>query len=142
MSIGSTANPNASAIPWWVRLIVILGAIVTAMGALIALFHPAMLVSSHDDINGAVRIYAGYLAARNLAIALMLGGLLVIGAKRALGHLMILVVLIQMLDVCMDAVEGRWMIVPGVLLIGVLFLIAAARLCEGTRLWKIEAWVR
>src|SRR5450631_1064639 len=122
-------------IPWWVRLIVILGAILTTMGAVIALVHPEMLVSPHDEINGAVRIYAGYLAARNLALALMLAGLLVVGAKRPLSHLMVLVALIQMLDVCMDAVEGRWMVVPGVLLFGVVFLIAAARLSEGTPLW-------
>jgi hypothetical protein len=141
MSKERTARAKVK-IPWWVRLIVILGAILTTMGAVIALIHPAMLVSPHDEINGAVRIYAGYLAARNLALALMLAGLLVVGAKRPLSHLMVLVALIQMLDVCMDAVEGRWMVVPGVLLFGVVFLIAAARLSEGTPLWKIEAWVR
>jgi hypothetical protein len=130
------------AIPWWVRLIVIIGAILTTMGAVIALVQPGMLVSPHDQINGAVRIYAGYLAARNLALAFMLAALLVLGAKRSLRNLMVLVALIELLDMSMDAVEGRWMLIPGVFLFGVMFLIGASRLCEGTPFWKIEAWVR
>ena len=126
-------------IPWWLTLIVVLGAILTAMGAVIALIHPAMLVSPHDEINGAVRVYAGYLVARNAAIALMLLALLVIGARRALGNLMVLVGLIQLLDVVMDVAEGRWNIVPCILVFGMLFLIGAAKLAGGP-LWKIEAW--
>jgi len=141
MSKESTATAKV-AIPWWVGLIVILGAILTTMGAVIALVRPGMLVSPHDQINGAVRIYAGYLAARNLALGFMLAGLLVLGAKRPLSNLMVLVALIQLLDITMDVVEGRWMVIPGVFLFGVMFLIGASRLCEGTPLWKIEAWVR
>ena len=34
--------------------------------------------------------------------------------RRALGSLMVLVASIQMLDVIMDCIEGRWAIVPGV----------------------------
>jgi hypothetical protein len=142
MSLESRTKSNIATIPWWVRLIVILGALLTTVGAVIALIHPAMLVSPHDEINGAVRIYAGYLAARNLALALMLTGLLLVGAKRPLSHLMLLVALIQILDACMDVAEGRWVVVPGVLLFGVTFVAAAARLSDGTPFWKIEAWVR
>jgi hypothetical protein len=126
-------------IPWWLGAIVILGAALTAMGALIALVRPAMLVSPHDEINGAVRIYAGYLFARNLAIAIMLVGLLVIGARRALANLMVLVGLIQLLDACMDVAEGRWTIAPGVLVFGLVFLIGAAKLC-GSPFWRRTAW--
>jgi hypothetical protein len=128
-------------IAWWVRVTVILGALLTAMGAVIALFQPALLVSPHDEINGAVRIFAGYLVARNLAIALMLIALLVLGARRALGNLMVLVGLIQLLDVCMDVAEGRWTIVPVVLVLGLVFLIGAARLSDSP-FWKLEAWMR
>jgi hypothetical protein len=126
-------------IPWWVALIVVLGALLTAVGAVVALVHPVMLVSPHDEITSAVRVYAGYLVARNAAIALMLLALLLIGARRALGNLMVLVGLIQIFDVCMDIAEARWTIVPGILLFGVLFLIAAAKL-SGHAFWKIEAW--
>jgi hypothetical protein len=109
------------------------------MGAVIALVQPAMLVSPHDEINGAVHIYAGYLVSRNLAIAVLLMALLILGARRALGNLMALVGLIQLLDVCMDVVEGRWAIVPGILVFGIVFLIGAARLC-GFPFWRVEAW--
>jgi len=133
------AATERTAIPWWLRAVVLLGSLLTAMGAVIAVVHPVMLVSPHDEINGAVRIYAGYLAARNAALALTLMALLIIGAKRALGNLMVLVALIQLLDVCMDVAEGRWSIVPGVLVFGLVFLVGAARLC-GYPFWKSEGW--
>ena len=134
------AQPNQP-VAWWLRVIVILGALLTAMGAVIALAQPALLVSPHDEINGAVRVYAGYLVARNFAIASMLVALLVLGARRALGNLMVLVGLIQLLDACMDVAEGRWTIVPVVLVIGVAFLVGAARLSDYP-FWKLEAWMR
>src|ERR1035438_5978257 len=121
-------GPTDQHVAWWLRLIVILGALLTAMGAVIALAHPSMLVSPHDEINGAVHIYAGYLAARNFAIAFMLLTLLILGAWRALGNLMVLVGLIQLLDACMDVAEGRWTVAPGVLVFGLVFLVGAARL--------------
>jgi hypothetical protein len=128
-------------IAWWIRVVVILGAALTAMGAIIAFVNPGMLVSPHDEINGAVHVYAGYLVARNLAIAIMLVALLLLGAKRALGNLMVLVGLIQLLDVCMDVAEGRWSIVPGILVFGVVFLVVAARLSKYP-FWRSEAWSR
>jgi hypothetical protein len=124
----------------WLGAVVILGAVLTAAGAVIALVHPIMLVSPHDEINGAVRIYAGYLVARNLAIAILLLGLLIVGARRALGNLMVLVGFIQLFDACMDVAEGRWTVAPGVLVFGLIFLFAAARLCDGIPFWKLDAW--
>jgi len=109
---------------------------------MIALVHPALLVSPHDEINGAVHIYAGYRAARNIALAFMLVVLLVLGARRALGNLMVLVGFIQLLDACMDVVEGRWTVAPGVLVFGLVFLFVAARYSDGFPFWRIEAWRR
>lgn len=126
-------------IGWWPRVVVLLGVVLTAMGAVIALVHPVMLVSPHDEINGAVHIYAGYLAARNFALAGMLLVLLMIGARRALGNLVAIVGLIQLLDAVMDVAEGRWAVAAGVLVFGVIFLIAAARF-SGASFWKVEAW--
>ena len=71
--------------------------------------------------------------------AIMLMGLLLIGARRALANLMVLVGLIQLLDACMDVAEGRWTIAPGVLVFGIVFLICAAKLC-GFAFWRREAW--
>jgi hypothetical protein len=140
-STAGTSSGGNQPIAWWIRVAVILGSALTAMGAVIALVQPAMLVSPHDEINGAVHIYAGYLVARNLAIAIMLMALLILGARRALGNLMVLVGLIQLLDVCMDVVEGRWTIVPGILVFGIIFLVGAARLC-GFPFWRAQAWTR
>ena len=94
-----------------------------------------------NKINRAVQIYAGYMAARNLALAFMLVALLVVGARRSLGNLMVLVGLIQLLDACMDVYEGRWVVVPGVLIFGLIFLIGATRLSDGNPFWKLRAWI-
>jgi hypothetical protein len=130
---------STSPLPVWIVLVVTLGALLMAVGAVLALVHPSMLVSPHDEINAAVRVYAGYLVSRNMAIALVLVLLLLLRAKRALSHLMILVALIQIFDGVLDCVEGRWMIAPGVLLFGVIFLVAATRL-SGYPFWRSSAW--
>jgi hypothetical protein len=132
-------NVDDRPIAWWLRILVLLGALLTATGAVIALFHPAMLVSPQDEINRAVHIYAGYFASRNLALAVLLMVLLSLRARRALSNLMVVVALVQVLDACMDILEGRWMIVPGVVVFGLIFLIGAARL-SGNPFWRAEAW--
>jgi hypothetical protein len=111
-----------------------------AIGAVIALLHPAMLVSPHDEINGAVHIYAGYFASRNAALAIMLLALLVLRARIPLGNLMVFVALVQFIDASIDCAEGRWNIVPGVLILGIIFSVGAARLTAHP-FWKREAWV-
>ena len=132
-------NVDDRPIAWWLRILVLLGALLTATGAVIALFHPAMLVSPQDEINRAVHIYAGYFASRNLALAVLLVVLLSLRARRALSDLMVVVALVQVLDACMDILEGRWMIVPGVVVFGLIFLIGAARL-SGNPFWRAAAW--
>jgi hypothetical protein len=125
--------------PWWVLMVVILGSVLMCTGAVVALFHPGMLVSPRDKINGAVHIYAGYLASRNLGIALMLMAAMILRAKQALGSLMVLTASIQLLDAAIDCMDGRWAIVPGVLVLGLLFLIGSARL-SGYPFWRTESW--
>jgi hypothetical protein len=127
-------------IPIGVVALVLLGAVLLAAGAVISLWKPGMLVSPQDAINGAVQVYAGYTAARDAGLAIMLVALLSIGARRALGHLMALVGLIQLVDTAIDLVEHRWAVAPGVLVLGILFLVAATRLCE-TPVWKRSAWI-
>lgn len=133
--IGVARNPTA----WWAQLIVGLGALLTAAGAVIALVHPAMLASPGVDINGAVHIFAGYFAARNLGLACALLALLTIGARRALGQLLAVVGFIQLIDAAIDCFEGRWPVVPGAFILGTVFLIGAAKLC-GHPFWKRQAW--
>jgi hypothetical protein len=82
-------------------------------GGVIALVDPATLVSPTDVINNAARIYAGYLASRNLALAAALLAAMMLRARGALGSLMMLTAFIQIGDAVIDCAEGRWSIVPG-----------------------------
>jgi hypothetical protein len=138
-----SANPpwfdETAAIGWWPKAIALLGALLLGGGGFIALFHPVMLVSPHDEINGAVHIYAGYLASRNLALAVLLIAALALGAKRMLNNLLLLAAFIQLFDAIIDALEARWPIVPGVLVLSILFFAASAA-HSGAPFWSLQAW--
>ena len=131
--------PTYAALPKWLPLIVVPGALLLAAGAIVALVNPAMLASPGIAINGAVHVYAGYLVARNLALALLLLVTLGMGARRSLSTLMVLTAIIQLFDAGMDIVEGRWPLIPGVLIFAALFLFGAARI-TGAPVWKAAAW--
>ena len=137
--VGTSRLPLESPAPWWVYGIVGLGAVLLGAGAVIALVHPAMLVSPHDQINEAVRIYAGYFAARNLGLAILLLVALGLRARKMLHSLMLLTGFIQVLDAILDCVEARWAVLPGVVVLGLLFFLGALRL-SGYGFWRIEAW--
>lgn len=129
----------ADPIPLWVKAVVVLCVVLTGMGAVIAFVQPGMLVQPHAEITPAVRTYAGYLTSRNAVLAAMLVFLLMTRARRALGNLLAIVGIIQVMDCVMDCIEGRWTIAPGVLVLGTIFLLSAARLCG--RFWRREAWI-
>jgi hypothetical protein len=131
--------PATAAFPWWLQTVVFLGARLMGAGALIALLNPAMLVSPHDEINTAVHIYAGYLFSRNAALAILLVGSMIFRAKGTLNALILLIAFVQWLDGVVDCMEGRWVLVPGVLIFGLLFLLASACL-SGHAFWRKEAW--
>jgi hypothetical protein len=138
-STARSRSGASGAIPWWLRTIVVAGALLMVTGALIALLHPVLLVSPHDEINGAVHIYAGYLASRNLGLAIMLVAAMSLRATGMLNTLMLLTAFTQLLDAGIDCLEGRWVVIPGVVLIGLLFFVGAARLSRYP-FWKLEAW--
>jgi hypothetical protein len=129
---------ESSHTPWWFATIVIIGATLMAAGGIIALVKPAMLVAPGESINSAARVYAGYLVSRNLALAAMLLFTLAIRARGVLGSLMVLTAFIQLLDAGMDILEGRWTLVPGVLIYAVVFFVGAARLDRP--FWKAAVW--
>jgi hypothetical protein len=133
------APPATTAFPWWLQTVVFLGALLMVAGGLIALLNPAMLVSPHDEINAAVHIYAGYLFSRNAALAILLIASMIFRAKGTLNTLILLTAFVQCLDGVVDCMEGRWGIVPGVLMFALLFLLASARL-SGHPFWRKEAW--
>jgi hypothetical protein len=133
------SGTRASLFPWWLIFIVIIGATLMAAGGIIALVNPAMLVSAGAEINGATRVYAGYLVSRNLVLALMLLFTLGIRARNALGHLMLLTAFIQLLDAGLDIFEGKLAVVPGVLVYAIAFFIGAAKV-SGHAFWSAAAW--
>ncbi len=126
-------------IPWWLCAIVAVGAVLMVVGAVLALVRPGMLASPHDEINGAVHIYAGYVASRNLAIGLLLLATLILRFRGALSSLMVLYAFIQFIDVGIDCLEGRWVIIPGILILGLAFLFGSSRVA-GYPFWKLERW--
>jgi hypothetical protein len=133
------AGRETSRWPLWLYCVVIVGALLMVMGGVIALVNPAMLASGGGEIDGAVRIYAGYLVSRNLALAAMLLIMLGIRARNVLSSLMVLTAFIQLLDATMDLLEGRWVLVPGVLIFAIAFFLGAARL-SGQAFWRPAAW--
>ena len=132
-------RPANSPIPWFVSMIVVLGAVLTATGAALALLHPAMLVSPDAEITEGVRVYASYLVSRNFALAVLLLAALGLRARGMLNTLLLLSACIQILDAGLDCWEGRWPIAPGVAVLGVLLFMAAWRL-SGYQFWKVAAW--
>ena len=133
------SHPPNSPLRTWIAVVVILGAILLGTGAVIGLTNPAMLVGTAANINEAVRVYAGYLASRNLAIAAMLLIALGIRARGALRMLMVLTAVVQIIDAVIDCVEGRWLIVPGVLVLGGVYLVAASRMSPRP-LMMVNSW--
>jgi hypothetical protein len=136
------STPNVSAaFPIWVRAVVVIGAVLLTAGALISLFYPTLLVSPHDEINPAVRVYAAYTFSRDLALAFMLSTALLLRARATLNSLLLLTGFILLLDAFTDVMDHRWVIVPAALVIGAIFFLAAAAL-SGFPFWKIQAWKR
>lgn len=129
----------AAPLPWWLIALVTVGSLLMIAGAGLALFRPRMLLSPEQEITPVVHVYAGYLVSRNLALGAMLLVALGLRARGALSTLMVLYACIQLLDVCNDAIEGRWTIIPGILILGVLFLIGAARV-SGYPFWSANHW--
>jgi len=139
VEISMKPQSSNATVPGWVSASVIVGALLMGAGAAIALVRPAMLVAPNAEITAAVRVYAGYLVSRNLALALMLIAMLAMRARGVLSSLMVLTAFIQLFDAGMDVLEGRWAIVPGVLIFAIVFFFGAARL-KGLPLWKVSAW--
>ncbi len=114
--------------PWWLTVIVILGAVLTATGAVLAIF------ASGEHLNTAGHNYADYFITRNMAVAVMLLVTLALRARRVLAALMILTALIQFLDAVTAIATGRPGLVPIDLIFAAVFTFGAARL-SGPRPW-------
>lgn len=125
-------------IPWWVTLVVLLGAALLTAGAIISKLAPTMLTNG-NAMTGAARVYADYLFARNLPLALMLLFLLALRSRHMLAGFMVLIALIQLLDAANDLLRGDVLLIPGVLLFALAFWSGAARLF-GQAPWHRAVW--
>jgi hypothetical protein len=125
-------------IPLWVSIVVIIGALLTATGAVISKVDPTLLTNG-SPMTDAARVYADYLFARNLPLAVMLLFLLAMRARRMLAGFMVLTALIQLVDVINDLARGAIVLVPGLLVFAIAFLIGAWQLF-GQAVWHVDAW--
>ena len=123
--------PELRAVPRWVIAVGIFAAVLFGAGAAIVFFRPAMLSVPGAEINSATRVFAGYVVARNGALAVMLLIAVGTGARQALSTLLLLAGLVQVFDAVMDVVEGRWPLVGGILVLSTLFLFAGFRTRAG-----------
>src|SRR6266566_5104431 len=125
-------------IPLWVSIVVILGALLTATGAIISKVDPTLLTNG-SPMTDAARVYADYLFARNLPLAVMLLFLLAVKARRMLAGFMVLTAFIQLVDVINDLARGAFLLVPGLIIFSAVFLIGAWQLF-GQAFWHLDAW--
>jgi len=125
-------------IPLWVSIVVILGALLTATGAVISKVDPTLLTNG-SPMTDVARVYADYLFARNLPLAVMLLFLLAVKARRMLAGFMVLTAFIQLVDVINDLARGAFLLVPGLIIFSAVFLIGAWQLF-GQAIWHIDAW--
>ena len=128
----------AGRFPLWVSIVVILGTLLTITGAVIGKVEPTLLTNG-SPITEATRVYADYMFARNLALAVMLFFLLTVRARRMLACCMVLVAFIQIVDVVDDLVRGDFLLVPGLLVFAIIFLLGAWCLF-GQALWHADTW--
>ncbi len=124
--------------PLWVSIVVILGALLTITGAVIGKVDP-MLLTNGSPMTDAAWVYADYMFARNLALAVMLLLLFAVRARRMLAGFMVLIALIQIVDVGDDLARGAFLLVPGLLVFAIVFLLGAWRLF-GQAIWRVNAW--
>lgn len=131
-SASAQAPSTSSPWPWWLITIVILGALLTATGAIAALVAPG------EHLNSAGSSYAHYFVTRNLSLALLLLLMLAARAPRALATLMLLTALIQTLDAITATATAHYGLVPIDLTFAALFLTGANRLSPQP-LWRTTA---
>jgi len=130
--------PSVARFPLWVSIVVILGTLLILSGAVISKLDPTLLTNG-SPMTDAARIYADYLFARNLALAVMLLLLIAIRAQRMLAGFMVLIALIQLVDSVDDLARGAFLLVPGLLVFAIVFLLGAWRLF-GRAVWHVDAW--
>lgn len=125
-------------IPLWVSIIVILGALLSVVGAIISKVDPTLLTNG-NPVTDAAQVYTDYMFARSLALAAMLLLLLALRARQMLAGFMVLIALIQVIDALDDLARGAFLLAPGLLVFAIVFLIGAWQLF-GQAIWRAKTW--
>lgn len=89
----STWSPRAH-----VKVIVLFGAVLLAFGAFLAIVNPTLLVGKGEQMNNSAQVFAGYFFSRNLGLAVLIVGALVLQTRKVLGGFVALTALIQFLE--------------------------------------------
>jgi hypothetical protein len=134
-------NATGESIPWWVKAVVVVGALLVAAGGVLAAARPATLLDPGQHMNGAAHVYAGYLISRNLALAAVLLIVLATRARTLLAGMMVLLALVQAIDGVVDLATGRTSLLPIVVVFVAAFLLGAARV-TGMTYWHRRGWAR
>lgn len=130
-----------SGIPIWVGSVVLVHVVLSTAAVVVALFNPALLGVDGEDVNATARTFAQYAAAPFAVVAMLQLGLLRLKARRALGILTDVLAWIQLLDAAVAARSGHWTLTAILLVMGVLYLLVSANLCNAP-FWKRAAWTR
>ena len=129
---------SGARIPLWIVIVVILGALLSLVGAAVSKVNPTLLRGG-GALTDVARVYADYTFAHDLAVGAMLLALLALRARSALIGMMTLVALIQIIDTLDDLALGAFSLAPGLLIFAIVFLLGAWQLA-GRPLWRVAAW--
>jgi hypothetical protein len=125
-------------IPIAVGTIVILGALFNAAVGALSLFSPtgflALVGERSQDLTPGVMVFAGYAAARELAIAAALLVLLAVRATPALVGVLVFAALANVFDTAGALLAGRWVQLPGAVIFSVAYASAAIWFSRNHRL--------
>lgn len=119
-----TRAATGARVPLWITIVVILGALLSLVGAVLSKVDPALLTSG-GALTDAARVYTDYTFARDLAVSIVLLALLAVRARLPLASVMTLVALIQIIDTLDDLTRGAFALAPGLLIYAILFLFGA-----------------
>jgi len=114
---------------WLIGAVVVLGALVTGLTGVLSLVAPAtfLALTGHrgEPVTAGVRVFAAYAGARELAIAVALVVLLALRSRRVLPGLMMVTAGANAVDVVGAVAAGRWVQLPGAVVVALVFLATA-----------------
>jgi hypothetical protein len=114
--------------------VVVVGALLNAVVGVLSLFAPQLFLSSVGlagaEVTAAARLFADYTAARDLAIAGVLLGLLARRSTGGLPSVLVLVGAANVIDALVGVASQRWAQVPGSLVFAAAYLATAAWLAR------------